>query len=67
MKRKTTVNALREDVALTKCYGKIGIPAVAAAARYQGKGNNENSPTDSRAESTRADASKIRKGISPKR
>jgi hypothetical protein len=24
MKRKTTVNALRKDVALTKCYGKIG-------------------------------------------
>jgi hypothetical protein len=35
MKRKTAVSALRKDVALTKRYGKIGIPAVAAATRYQ--------------------------------
>jgi hypothetical protein len=67
MKRKAAVSALRKDVALTKRYGKIGISAVAAAARYQGKGNNENSPAVSRAESKRADASKIRKGTSPKR
>jgi hypothetical protein len=64
MKRKTAVGAVRKDVALTKRYGKIGIPAVAAAARYQGKGKNENSPA--RAEGQRADTSKIRKGT-PKR
>ena len=27
--------AVRKDAAITQLYGKIGIPAVAAAARYQ--------------------------------
>lgn len=29
-----------ERIALHRCYGEIGIPAVAAAARYQGPGKN---------------------------
>jgi hypothetical protein len=50
MKRKTAISAGRKDVALTRRYGQIGIPAVAAAAPYQGKSKNENSPAASRAE-----------------
>ncbi len=42
---KTSAGSYRKkDVALTKRYGKIGISAVAAATRYQGKGKNETSP-----------------------
>ena len=29
-----------ESIALHRCYGEIGIPAVAAAARYQGGAKN---------------------------
>jgi hypothetical protein len=29
-----------ERAALDRCYGQIGIPAVAAAARYQGSAKN---------------------------
>jgi hypothetical protein len=29
-----------ENIALHLCYGRIGIPAVAAAARYQGGAKN---------------------------
>ena len=50
MKRKTAISAPRKDVALTRRYGQIGIPAVAAAVSYQGKCKNENSPAASRAE-----------------
>ena len=41
MDSKHAISASRTDAAITKRYGKIGIPAVAAAARYQGKDKNE--------------------------
>ena len=36
MNSKNAISAPRKDAAITQRYGKIGIPAVAAAARYQG-------------------------------
>ena len=47
MKTKQTVGVRQKDMALTQRYGQIGISAVAAAVRYQGKGNNEILPDDS--------------------
>jgi hypothetical protein len=66
MKRKTAISAPPKDVALTPRYGQIGIPAVAAAAPYRGKGKNENSPTTSRAEGKSAERKKIRRDTSSK-
>jgi hypothetical protein len=65
MKRKTE-SAPRKNVALTQRYGQIGIPAVAAAARYQEKSNKTNSPVASREEGKSAERSKMR-GTSPRR
>ena len=58
MDSKHAISASRTDAAITKRYGKIGIPAVAAAARYQGKDKNE---------STDPVRSKIKRGTSPRR
>ena len=41
MKSKGGNTARRNEDALAKRYGRIGISAVAAAARYQGKARNE--------------------------
>lgn len=49
--------APRKDAAITQLYGKIGIPAVAAAARYQGKEKKD---------ATTVKSSKIKRGISPR-
>jgi hypothetical protein len=41
MKTKETANDLpREEASLDRCYGKIGIPAVAAALPYQSDAKN---------------------------
>ena len=48
MKRKSGKSGVsRKDVAITQRYGEIGIAAVAAAARYQGK-KDKNSAAASR-------------------
>ena len=68
MNRRTAFSALqKDDVALAERYGKIGIRAVAAAARYQEKARNDISPAPSRAEDERADKSKRRKRSHPMR
>jgi len=48
----------RKDAAITQRYGKIGIPAVAAAARYQGNDKKD---------STTVERSKIKRSTSPRR
>jgi hypothetical protein len=63
MRRKGTA-AAQKDQALTKRYGKIGISAVAAAARYTRSENGEK-PGAARSKS-RAGRGSFR-GTSPKR
>ena len=58
MNKESAVSAPRKDAGITQRYGKIGISAVAAAARYQDKGKND---------STTAERSKIERGTSPRR
>lgn len=36
----TTLDKSADETALDRCYGQIGISAVAAAARYQGGAKN---------------------------
>ena len=56
MKRKSASSASRKDVAITQRYGEIGIAAVAAAARYQGKkGKNSAAASRSPGKGDRAD------------
>ena len=66
MSRRSSSGGPREGEAITKRYGKIGIPAVAAAARYQSK---KDSPTESDTGSKSAGdrKSKITRGTSPRR
>ena len=66
MNKTNAANAHRKDVALTRRYGKIGISAVAAAARYQGKGK-KSSTARLRSEDSTDKSSKIMRGTSPRR
>jgi len=62
MKSKGGNTARRNEDALAKRYGRIGISAVAAAARYQGKARNEAS-----SQTKQADKGRRTRGASPKR
>jgi len=66
MKRKTAGRSKQGDIALTKRYGRIGIPAVAAAARYQGQGRNGKSPA-LRSGGKSVDTGKTKRGTSRSR
>jgi hypothetical protein len=63
--RRRTHSASRKDAALTQRYKEIGIPAVAAAARYQPNGARKK-PAATRKDAKSADAPPFR-GTSPRR
>jgi hypothetical protein len=60
MNTKHSTNIPRKDAAITKRYGKIGIPAVAAAAPYGTKSQKK------QLAGSRAEAKSMR-GTSPRR
>jgi len=64
MNAKNAFSAKPKEVPLTKRYGKIGIAAVEAAARYQTKGDKAKSST---AAGDAKQKSQVFRGTSPKR
>jgi hypothetical protein len=66
MNSKKVIGTSRKDAAITQRYGKIGIPAVAAAARCQGK-DKKGSTADSRTEGKSMERNRTIRGTSPHR
>jgi hypothetical protein len=65
MRRKADNGTQHSDVSLTERYGNIGISAVAAAARYQGR--DENAPNAESADDQNKDRSQVKAGTSAPR
>jgi hypothetical protein len=60
--RRKAGKSTHSDVSLTERYGNIGISAVAAAARYQGR--DENAPNAEGTNNKNEDTSKVKIGTS---
>jgi hypothetical protein len=67
MRRKTKVGASPTSASLTKHYGQIGIPAVAAAARYQPSDWSAKPARIKRSDDPTIEARNLPRGTSPRR
>lgn len=67
MRRKTKLGVSPSSTSLTRHYGQIGIPAVAAAARYLPSDRGRKQPKVKRLDDPTSEARNLPRGTSPRR